>query len=405
MAAPRHPEVAVLALVPDRWDGIRMPRHQVLERLGRHFRVTWLEPAPHWRKVLAAPREYQSENREVAPGVTVQDTGRLLPAVHNPAWLKNAALSIRLRLARRRLRGRGCRFFVLYLWRPEFERALELVPHDLSCYHIDDEYTFSREDLPVPEREATLLRTVDQVFIHSPALLEKKGHFNPHTAFVPNGVDFDAFARPAPEPADLQRVPHPRIGYAGMLKGQLDWDLLLWLTERHPVWNFVFVGGRSPHPEIETPIRRLRARANVHFLGAKSVEELCGYPQHFDACIMPYRMDEYTRFIYPLKLHEYLASGKPTIGSPIRSLRAYARVLWLPKTAEEWSTALEEALQPVANSEDRTRERRATARRHDWNHITDRVAGLICRRLSERGVPVEADEVTEYEPPELEVGS
>src|SRR5690606_2442454 len=146
----------------------------------------------------------------------------------------------RLARARRLLQRRGAKSIVLYIWRPEYEPALTLVAHDLSCYHIDDEYTFSTDDRPISAQEERLLRAVDQVFIHSDELVRKKGALNQNVTRVPNGVDYEAFARRVPEPADLRNIPHPRIGYAGWLKRQLDWDLLLELPRRHPTWSFVF---------------------------------------------------------------------------------------------------------------------------------------------------------------------
>ena len=200
-------------------------------------------------------------------------------------------------------------------------RALKCIPHDLSCYHIDDEYSFSEAEVPTNETEAQLIAAVNQVFVISPGLMDKKGGINPHTVLVPEGVNYQAYATAVPEPTDLASVPHPRIGYTGNLKKQLDWSLLLSQTQRHPEWSFVFVGPRSPHPEIYAVLDQLSKRSNVYFLGAKSVQELAAYPQHFDVCIMPYALaDNSARYLYPLKLHEYLASGSPVVGARIRSL-------------------------------------------------------------------------------------
>jgi len=127
----------------------------------------------------------------------------------------------------------------------------------------------------------------------------------------------------------LARIPRPRIGYTGYIKKQLDWQLLRHLTAQHPKWHFVFVGPKSPHPEISTILEEVAGRPNVHFLGAKTTQELAAYPQHFDVCIMPYRVNDYTKYIYPLKLHEYLASGRPVVATPIRSLEEYCNVLTL----------------------------------------------------------------------------
>jgi phosphopantetheine--protein transferase-like protein len=83
----------------------------------------------------------------------------------------------------------------------------------------------------------------------SPGLLERKSGINPHMSMVPEGVDSALYERVAPEPADLAPIPRPRIGYTGVLKRQLDWQLLHELGRRHPQWSFVYVGPRSLPPE------------------------------------------------------------------------------------------------------------------------------------------------------------
>jgi glycosyltransferase involved in cell wall biosynthesis len=378
---PLLTDVGVLALVPDRWHLQWQPRHQVLTRLAHYFWVVWMNPPePLQRSLLLSMLRSRVENRPVREkGFIVHNPSPFLPQTYSPRWLAELTLRRRLQNARRVLLRRGCAKTVLYLWRPEFAGTLQRLPVDLSCYHIDDEYSFSTVELPILETEAQLIANVDQVFIHSRALLEKKGGINPHTTFVPNGVDFEAYSLPVPEPADLSNIPRPRVGYSGFIKRQLNWPLLVELTAQHPEWSFVFVGARSPHPEVATYLQELGRHKNVWFLGAKTAEELAAYPQHFDVCIMPYRVDDYTKYIYPLKLHEYLAAGRPTVGAPIRSLLEFADVIALPATTEEWSRAIRDAL--ATDTEDLRTKRQAVARRHDWQLVVRRIAETIAQRL------------------------
>jgi glycosyltransferase involved in cell wall biosynthesis len=206
---------------------------------------------------------------------------------------------------------------------------------------------------------------------------------NPNTRFTPNGVDFHAFSRPVPEPEDLAAVPRPRIGYVGFLKKQLDWVLLDALADRHPEWSFVFVGPRHDHPEIRALLDRMEGRENVHFLGAKAVGELGRYPQHFDACILPYQLDDYTRYINPLKLYEYLAAGPPIVGAPIRSLQDFRDQVLLAGGVDEWSEALSEALSPEARGAAKVESRREVARRYDWDALVEGVARELAGRLGD----------------------
>jgi glycosyltransferase involved in cell wall biosynthesis len=373
-------EVGVIALVPDQWGPHWETRHHVLSRLARYFHVVWMNYPPGWRNWLSAWRERRvspADSPATPPGLQIYQPELLLPNLGRPAWLARLAARQRLKRARARLLALGCTKLVLYLWRPEFAGAREQLPHDFSIYHIDDEYSFSSADVEISPAERRLLESAGQVFIHSPALMQKKGAFNPKTEFVPNGVDYSSFSTPMPEPEDLRPIPHPRIGYVGHLKRQVDWSLLLELSAVHSQWSFVFVGPRRPHAEIDGMLEQMSRRPNVYFLGGKPTLSLCGYPQHFDACIMPYQLDEYTKYIYPLKMHEYLASGKPVVSSPIRSVEEFRHVIEVASTREEWSNCLEHALSEEQNTPDRRCERQAVARDYDWDPLVFRIARTI----------------------------
>lgn len=382
---PLIPNIGVCALVPDQWNGNWQPRHYVLTRLAHYFHIVWVSPAPEWRVLLKGWGSPTSQLRDSVqpPGFIVHEPELWLPKLYRPEWLARLTFNMRVRRARRLLIERGCQKIILYLWRADFADALLAAPFDLSCYHIDDEYSFSDSELPLDEGEKRLMQQVDQVFIHSQGLLERKGGINPHTSLVPNGVDYKAYAEISTEPLDIMSILHPRIGYTGTIKRQLDWRLLLHLSIQHPEWSFVFIGPQAPHPDIREPIEELSRRTNVHFLGAKSVHELTAYPQHFDVCIMPYQVNDYTKYIYPLKLHEYLASGSPTVGARIRSLEEFTDVVALANTQDEWSASITEALNPTANAPERRTIRQAVARQHDWNLLVLRIAKIMAGRLGQ----------------------
>ena len=319
-------------------------------------------------------RRQAPDNPAVPANFEVYKPEFWLPILGRSAWLEALTSRPRLARARARLLARGCKRVALYIFRPDFGNILDHIEHDLSIYHIDDEYSFSDTEMEVSPVERNLLESAGQVFIHSPALLRKKGHLNPHTEFVPNGVDFNLYSTPAPEPEDLRNIPHPRIGYVGALKRMVDWELLLELTADRPQWSFVFIGPKAPHPQIEDLLRRMAARPNVYFLGAKPAEKLGSYVQHFDVCSMPYRVDNYTQYIYPLKMHEYLASGKPVVSAPITSVEVFGDVIALARTREEWLMALDRSLSAEENTPSRRARRQEVASEHDWTVMTYRIA-------------------------------
>jgi len=378
-------DIGVIALVPDEWNALWQPRRHIMSRLAQYFNVVWVDPAEHWRTAARGLFDRNAASTQQTPAnFTVYRPGLKAPIVYRPAWLKRGFSRSRLRAAGNILRRLGTEKIVLYVWRPQFRFDVEGFPSDLLCYHIDDEYTFSANDEPISPDELYLLRRADCVFIHSPALLEKKGTINPNTSFVPNGVDFAAYSTPVPEPEDLRTIPRPRIGYTGWLKRHLNWELISSLVSANPNSSFVFVGPFSPHPELTTIINALKQKPNVFFLGEKPSDVLAHYPQHFDVCIMPYAVNDYTRYIYPLKLHEYLAGGRPVIGSRIRSLESFGEVVLLADGVGQWDTAIKAALSPEQNTSAAVTARQNIARAHDWEVLTAQVArsilkGIECR--------------------------
>jgi glycosyltransferase involved in cell wall biosynthesis len=254
----------------------------------------------------------------------------------------------------------------------------------LTCYHIDDEYSFSPVESPTSPEEVRLIERSDLVIVHSPGLMQKKGGINPRTTQLPLGVDYLSFSSPWPEPEDLRAIPHPRIGYLGRLKKQLDWPLLHSLASRHPQWQFVLIGAASHHAESVRGIESIQRLPNVHLLGFKPSVEMPRYTQHLDVCLMPYVPDDYARYGYPLKLHEYLASGRPAVGVRMRTLEDFVDVVSLPGTPEEWSDAIRWSLGPEANSPENIRKRQKVAEEHDWNLLVRRLASLFREALGER---------------------
>lgn len=382
-----HPyirDVGIVALVPDSWSGPWMPRHHIMMRLGRYFPVVWVEQPHGWREWWWYGITEDVLNRNVhstVPNFFIYRPGRWLPKIFKPRLLGRLFEWLRLRRVRHILQRQGCRRTIIYVWRPELASALDLLPHDLSCYHIDDEYSFSEIEQPLSETEAGLIGRVDQVIVHSPALLEKKGWINPHTINIPNGVDYHAYATPKAEPDDLKAIPHPRIGYVGVIKKHLDFSLLIELARGHRNWSFVLVGPRGFLGDQAAYVQELERMPNVYFLGGKSINELPAYVQHLDACMMCYALNDYTKFIYPLKLHEYLAAGRPVVGTPIRSLLDFDHVVKLARTFSEWSAELTNALAPSAGSPEQVALRQRTARAHDWNRIADIIARTLAERL------------------------
>lgn len=380
----RQERVGVIALVPDQWGPPWSVRHHVVWRLAQHFTTVWVNPAPTWREAWSGAQSMSgppAADYGAGSRLLIYRPSGWLPRLHRPAVLARLTEWLRLRRARRLLQAAGCNRFVLYIWRPELGAALDLVAHDVSCYHIDDEYTFSETEKPIPEAELRLLRRADLVIVHSTALMQKKGSVNPHTVQIPNGVDYRAYSTPAACPADLATIARPRIGYIGVIKTHLDLDLLRDLAQRHSNWSIVLVGPVGYLGSRAELYRRLCEMPNVHALGAKPLQLLPAYIQHMDVCMLCYRLNDYTRYIYPVKLHEYLATGRPVVGSSIQALQAFRDVISIAETPAEWSQAIEQALAGADRDAEQSMQRQEVAAAHDWNQLVARIAQSFTERI------------------------
>ena len=372
--------LGIIALVPDRWGEMWQARHHLLSRVAEQCPVAWMNPAHHWRSILSSRRVTGDVPTPEGTQLRICNAPLWLPRFYSQPRLDDMTLALRLRNARESLIRAGAKYIVLYVWRPEFASALRLVRHNLSCYHIDDEYSFATSKVPMSTSEMWLLKQAGQVFIHSDTMLQAKGGINPHTSHIPNGVDYARYSEMVPEPDDLRAVPRPRIGYSGWLKPQMNWGVLQALAARHSDWSFVFVGDQQRQPEVADNVARLQRRPNVYFLGGRPTAALHGYVQHFDVSLMPYEINEYTRYIYPVKVHEYLAAGSPVVATPLPNLREFENVLTFAGSVEEWSCAIAQAL-TTRDNEHARRARQVVASRHDWSALAGRVVSILQTRL------------------------
>jgi teichuronic acid biosynthesis glycosyltransferase TuaH len=143
----------------------------------------------------------------------------------------------------------------------------------------------------------------------------------------------------------------------------------------------VFVGKALDQPELPETLARIGALTNVHFLGGKSSRELSAYPQHFDVCMLPYCVDDYTKYIDPLKLSEYMASGRPAIGTPILPLREVSNLVTIAGSPAEWRQAISASLLPAANAPEERAKRQGWARTRTWDALVETILARVERRL------------------------
>ncbi|MFL5755157.1 MAG: glycosyltransferase [Chloroflexota bacterium] len=251
------------------------------------------------------------------------------------------------------------------------------VPASAVVYDCMDELSaFRGAPRQLVRLEESLLATADLVFTGGRELWLAKRDRHPRVHSFPSSVDAAHFRRardPQAEPAELAGVPHPRIGWFGVIDERLDLDLLDRLSARRPDWHFVLVG---PIAKIEPD--DLPARSNVHHLGPRPYGELPAHLAAWDVAMMPFALNDATRYISPTKTPEYLAAGRPVVSTAIRDVvEPYGR-LGLVRIADDaagWEAAIEAALaDDLATHRDRADAFLAT---HSWDRTWAEMDALL----------------------------
>jgi glycosyltransferase involved in cell wall biosynthesis len=255
----------------------------------------------------------------------------------------------------------------------------------LIVYDCMDElsaFKFAPPELKKLETE--LFKCADLVFTggHSLYNAKKKLHANIHS--FPSSIDkahFHSARIKETEPADQLNIPHPRFGFYGVIDERFHISLIDQLSSLRPGWQFIFIG-----PIIKIDPASLPAKDNIHYLGSKTYQELPAYLSGWDIAILPFELNESTRYISPTKTPEYLAGGKPVISTSINDVVSPYGDLGLvhiADTAEEFVTAAEK----IFSEEDRT-EWKAKVDKHleglSWNKTWHDMTALIEEALENK---------------------
>jgi glycosyltransferase involved in cell wall biosynthesis len=358
----------------DWYDHPWMNRQRVTVRLTRWYRILYVTGPFYvvdllrdvWRHRL--PR---GGMQQVADNLARYAPPKYLPLNHRFALVERVLHRVRLAHLHTVCRRLKIRQPILMLWDPEFRDVIGGFNELLVCYFVDDQYSlFGGTPAEAAEEEDRLVAsTADVVLCTAEALCEDKRRFNENVHLVPNGVDYELFAAAvgsaASIPSDLRQIPRPIMGFIGSLNDKVDYRLLKTVARENPGWSIVLIGlDNTWAPSERQALRELLMCANVRWLGFRGLAELPAYLKGMDVCTIPNKLNEYTRYVYPIKLHEYLAAGKPVIGTDMPALRPFQDVVQIARSAADWATKMSAALEMTGNGW--VGRRQAVARQNTW---------------------------------------
>ncbi len=309
---------------------------------------------------------------------------------YNMAWVRRQLLSVMASLGLRK------EHLIAWIFDPFQEEYMGLVGEKFSIYECYDEYASSdevryfRNHDEMLAREKRILGRADVTFVVSEALYESKCQSSKNIHVVPNGVDFKHFSSVCDEKItvaeDIENVSKPVVGYLGNLTFRIDFGLLRDLADMHPEWVIVLIGGKNARirdKNTRKNLVELEQRGNVHFVGPKPYEVLPHYLKAFDVCLLPYVVDDpFNINCSPLKLYEYLATGKPIISTDLPAVRPFDGLVRIAQDTGEFEWQVAEALE---ERDEDLRERRLTeARENSWESRAKRILDIIEATLKEQ---------------------
>ncbi len=301
---PKRPDLVCLSHL--RWNFVYQRPHHLMSRFARQQRVYFVE------EPLFEPG--------IAPhlGLSLTAEGVFVVVPRLPDGLSEGQRRQQLE----RLLGfllRDSAGYLLWYYTPmalEFTRNLDPVAVVYDC--MDELARFRGAPPAMAQREAELLRAADVVFTGGHSLYEAKRTLHTNIHAFPSSVDVGHFRTARKllgDPPDQAPIPHPRLGFFGVIDERMDVVLVDGLAAARPDWHLVFLG-----PTAKIDPASLPRRPNIHYLGSKAYRELPRYLARWDAALLPFARNEATRYISPTKTPEYLAAGCPVVSTSIRDV-------------------------------------------------------------------------------------
>lgn len=261
---------------------------------------------------------------------------------------------------------------------------IESLSSKLTIYYCIDNFRVSSVAAQkIMRSEIALLKRAELVFVTSKGLYDYCRQYNNEVHIFPFAVNFRQFEQVKAGgyiPEELKGIKRPIIGYIGGVHKWIDLKLIKEIAQRYPDYSFVFVG------PIQTDIASLMKLKNLYFLGKKEHKEVPYFIKHFDLGIIPYLISDYTNNVYPTKLNEYLAMGKPVVSTNLPEILNFNKtndnLVMVGKTSDEFYECILKALR--SHSEEVIKKRILAAEKNSWPVRIEHMSRLIEEAIESR---------------------
>ncbi|NLX13010.1 MAG: glycosyltransferase family 1 protein [Phycisphaerales bacterium] len=371
------------------WDYHPTSKHHVMRKLAERNQVLWV----NWHasrcprlnlgdlhSIVSKIGQIGQGPRQAVESLTVL-TPPQIPLPGSPLIRKLNAAIVR-RAINKVLKRLPPRPVQLWSFAPDIGELVGGFDEELVLYYCVDAFgEFPGYDRALIERcERELMDQCDLVITTSPPLYETRRQWHPRVHLVKHGVDHARLSRAVheslPIPASLKGLPHPILGFVGVIGEWVDLDMVAGLARRLPDASIVMIG---PEKISRGPCRGL---SNIHWLGNKAHEELPSYLRYFDVGLIPFRDVPLTYYANPIKLFEYLAAGVPVVSSPLPVIKPIPGMIWL---ADDMASAVDGCRQACNDNSPAARQQRSQLMlAESWTARLDQIAEQVNAAIKDR---------------------
>lgn len=325
-----------------RWDFVFQRPQHLLSRHAKHRRVFYFEEPVFGMTEL--PRLHLRETSE-----NVLVVIPYLPSNIEPAKMEAALTDLVDEL----VYEEELIDYSIWYYTPmavPFTRHLE--PRTVIFDCMDELSLFQGAPQSLIDMETELMGRADVVFTGGHSLYEAKKHRHHNIHPFPSSIDYNHFSQGRQklvEPDDQINIPHPRIGFYGVIDERFNIELLMQMADIRQDMQFVIVG-----PVVKIDPRTLPKRPNIHYLGKKDYHALPLYLAGWDCAMMPFALNDSTKFISPTKTPEFLAAGKPVVSTSIKDVihpYGHQRLVHIADKPEDFIDAIELAMEERKEAE------------------------------------------------------
>lgn len=338
-----------------RWDFVYQRPQHLISRLASQYKILVVEEP-------VGKSDNKVEITEISPSLHI-----LKPQIDHLEELGSYLKAIL----------KDSKYLVGWFYSAAFVSVLNTFDFETVVYDCMDELTLFKGASPeLLAQENSLLSAADIVFTGGKSLYESKKEKHHNVFCFPSSVDVAHFSTGETDsvvkPGDLMNIKSPIIGYYGVIDERIDLDLLQETALLSPDASFVMIGPICKIEEQDLP----RAE-NIHYLGMKSYDELPQYLYFFDIAMMPFAMNDSTKFISPTKTLEYMAAMKPIISTKIKDVvREYSSCVSLIDDANDFSKAIAQPMTDFQSQYDQILENTS------WDRTAEKMSTIINKVLA-----------------------